>query len=133
MPLTWLLLILIGVALVALIIQGARRQLAAAARDEADETAGDGPMFGIEATGGAVAEIPREDRRHLNESWHPVRLPPVRDGGGDLMEKRRTWLRDQAQGIWRVEGRHEGGTVFWFQNAADARAFTDAWFPVKSG
>ena len=58
MPLTWLLLALIGVALVALMIQGARRQLAAAARDEADETAGDGPMFGIETAGGEVAEIP---------------------------------------------------------------------------
>lgn len=133
MPLTWLFLALIGVALVALMIQGARRQLAAAARDEADETAGDGPMFGIETAGGAVAEIPRADRRHLNESWHPVRLPPSREGGDDIMEKRRAWLRDQAQGIWRVEARHQGGAVFWFQNAGDARAFTDTWFPVKSG
>ncbi len=118
MTLTWLLLALIGVALVALMIQGARRQLAAAARDEADETAGDGPMFGIETAGGAVAEIPRADRRHLNESWHPVRLPPSREGGDDIMEKRRAWLRDQAQGIWRVEARHQGGAVFWFQNTA---------------
>lgn len=123
------LVLIIGVV-VALVFVAVRRHLNAATTEEGVTE----KLFGIEQLGGDVTELAITDQSHIGAGWQQVRFPAESSrSGAPSLQGERQWLAEHCQGRWRVESTSLKETIFWFENAADAKGFAMTWFPIKSG